>query len=78
MAKLVARLLPTLERNGVAIITVKLIHKKPFQSLKETLEIFGDSAPRDEVVRLELVAAKQLFHNRDELTLYLTILRTVF
>lgn len=64
MAKLVARLLPTLERNGIAIITVKLLHKKPFQTVKETLEILGTS--------VQLIAAKQLFHNRDELTLYLS------
>jgi 23S rRNA (cytidine2498-2'-O)-methyltransferase len=63
MAKLVADLLPALVTGGTAIITVKLMHKKPFQTIRETLAAFGD--------HLYLLRAKQLFHNREELTLYL-------
>ncbi|MGZ4134509.1 MAG: SAM-dependent methyltransferase, partial [Tumebacillaceae bacterium] len=63
MAKLVTDLLDGLESGGTAIITVKLMHKKPFQTVKETVAAFGEE--------MELLRAKQLFHNREELTLYL-------
>jgi 23S rRNA (cytidine2498-2'-O)-methyltransferase len=63
MAKLVTDLMNGLESGGTALITVKLMHKKPFQTVKETVAAFGDE--------MELLRAKQLFHNREELTLYL-------
>jgi 23S rRNA (cytidine2498-2'-O)-methyltransferase len=63
MAKLVSDLLGALESGGTAIVTVKLMHKKPFQTVKETVAAFGEE--------MELLRAKQLFHNREELTLYL-------
>ena len=64
MAKLVKELLPALQSGGTAVITVKLMHKKPFQTVRETVAGFGDE--------LELKSAKQLFHNREELTLCLS------
>jgi len=63
MAKLVADLLPALVTGGTALITVKLMHKKPFQTVRETMEVLGDG--------MQLLHAKQLFHNREELTLHL-------
>jgi 23S rRNA (cytidine2498-2'-O)-methyltransferase len=63
MGRLVADLLYALKLGGTAIITVKLMHKKPFQTVRELLQAFESV--------LELVQAKQLFHNREELTLYL-------
>uniref|UniRef100_A0A4Y8QBG6 SAM-dependent methyltransferase n=2 Tax=Paenibacillus athensensis TaxID=1967502 RepID=A0A4Y8QBG6_9BACL len=63
MGRLVLDLLDALKPGGTAIITVKLMHKKPFQTVRELLETFEN--------RLQLVQAKQLFHNREELTLYL-------
>ncbi|NEW06482.1 SAM-dependent methyltransferase [Paenibacillus sp. SYP-B3998] len=63
MARLVADLLYALQSGGTAIITVKLMHKKPFQTIRELMQIFESS--------LHLIKAKQLFHNREELTLYL-------
>ncbi|MEW9698823.1 SAM-dependent methyltransferase [Paenibacillus sp. SI8] len=63
MARLVADLLYALQSGGTAIITVKLMHKKPFQTIREIMQIFEPS--------LYLIKAKQLFHNREELTLYL-------
>ncbi|ASS74531.1 SAM-dependent methyltransferase [Tumebacillus algifaecis] len=63
MSKLVAELLPAVETGGVAVITVKLMHKKPFQTVKETLQNLEP--------QVVLLQAKQLFHNREELTLYL-------
>jgi 23S rRNA (cytidine2498-2'-O)-methyltransferase len=63
MARLVADLLYALQSGGTAIITVKLMQKKPFQTIRELMQIFESS--------LHLIKAKQLFHNREELTLYL-------
>lgn len=63
MGRLVADLLYALQSGGTAIITVKLMHKKPFQTVRDILRILEPS--------LFLIKAKQLFHNREELTLYL-------
>ncbi|NQX63252.1 SAM-dependent methyltransferase [Paenibacillus qinlingensis] len=63
MGRLVSDLLFSLQSGGTAIVTVKLMHKKPFQTVRDILHIFEDS--------LFLLKAKQLFHNREELTLYL-------
>ena len=64
MVKLVLELERALKPGADAIITVKLMHKKPMQTI------------RDVTLKLEaaftLNRAKQLFHNRDEITLYLT------
>lgn len=62
MAKLVKDLLDALQVGGTAIITVKLLHKKPFQTIKEVMKQLEPV--------LELQKAKQLFHNREELTLF--------
>jgi 23S rRNA (cytidine2498-2'-O)-methyltransferase len=64
-AKLIAKLLPMLKVEGILLLTIKLMHKKPFQTVKETLVTLGN--------RVVLVRAKQLFHNREELTLYLKV-----
>ncbi|MBP1995234.1 SAM-dependent methyltransferase [Paenibacillus eucommiae] len=63
MARLVSDLLYAVKSGGTLIITVKLMHKKPFQTVRELLHMFGSE--------LLLVKAKQLFHNREELTLYM-------
>ncbi|TVY10122.1 SAM-dependent methyltransferase [Paenibacillus cremeus] len=63
MAKLVKGLLYALQAGGTAIITVKLMNKKAFQTLREVIQ---DLSPE-----LEVQKAKQLFHNREELTLFL-------
>lgn len=63
MSKLIKGLLYSLQVGGTAIITVKLMHKKPFQTVRELVE---DLSPE-----LALQKAKQLFHNREELTLFL-------
>ncbi|MEV2909384.1 SAM-dependent methyltransferase [Paenibacillus larvae] len=62
MAKLVNELLDALQTGGTAIITVKLLHKKPFQTIKEVMKQLEPV--------LQLQKAKQLFHNREELTLF--------
>jgi 23S rRNA (cytidine2498-2'-O)-methyltransferase len=61
---LVGSLLYSVRRGGTAIITLKLMHGKPFQAIKETVQSFQPY--------LTLCRAKQLFHNREELTLYFT------
>lgn len=63
MVKLVSGLAYALCRGGTAVITLKFMHKKPFQAFRETVEALKPS--------LSLIGAKQLFHNREELTLCL-------
>lgn len=63
MCKLVLDLEASLAEGASAIITVKLMHRKPLQTIKEVIERLGT------VFSLE--RAKQLFHNREEITLYL-------
>ncbi|MEK8128589.1 SAM-dependent methyltransferase [Paenibacillus filicis] len=63
MAKLVLQLADAVQTGGTAIITVKLMHKKAFQSIREVTEDLSGA--------FTLLKAKQLFHNRDELTLFL-------
>lgn len=63
MVKLIMPLLDALRYGGTAIITLKLMHGKPFQTVKDSVRAMQPT--------MELRKAKQLFHNRDELTLYL-------
>lgn len=63
MVKLVLPLLDSLRPGGTAIITLKLMHGKPFQTVKDSVRAMQPT--------MELRKAKQLFHNRDELTVYL-------
>lgn len=64
MAKLVTGLLHCLSPGGTAVVTVKLMHKKPLATIKEIIAMF-------EGERMQIQRAKQLFHNRDEITLYM-------
>ncbi|WP_232380852.1 SAM-dependent methyltransferase [Paenibacillus tianjinensis] len=64
MAKLVTGLLHSLSPGGTAVVTVKLMHKKPLAVIKEIIAMF-------EGERMQVQRAKQLFHNRDEITLYM-------
>lgn len=63
-AKLVSELLYALLPGGTAIVTVKLLSKKPMALIQEVIETFQQS-------RMQVQWAKQLFHNRDEITLYM-------
>lgn len=63
MVKLILPLLTALKPGGTAMITLKLMHGKPFQTVKDSVRAMQPD--------MELVKAKQLFHNRDELTVYL-------
>ncbi|QYR24087.1 SAM-dependent methyltransferase [Paenibacillus sp. sptzw28] len=63
MSKLVLEQITALAEGATAIITVKLMHKKPLQTIRDVIARLSES--------FELKKAKQLFHNRDEITLYL-------
>lgn len=63
MSKLVLDLEYALADNAVAVITIKLMHKKPLQTIREVIERLQQ--------KFELIKAKQLFHNREEITLCL-------
>lgn len=45
-------------------MTVKLLTKKPMALIQEVITQFEEA-------RLQVQRAKQLFHNRDEITLYM-------
>lgn len=64
MARMVTDLLYSLASGGTAVVTVKLLTKKPMALIHEIMDIFEDS-------RMQIQGAKQLFHNRDEITLYM-------
>ncbi|MDR9854098.1 SAM-dependent methyltransferase [Paenibacillus sp. VCA1] len=64
MVKLVKELLPSLGTGGTAIVTVKLMHKKPMALIGEVIASFEEA-------QMQVQRAKQLFHNRDEITLYM-------
>lgn len=52
-----------LKNDGIAVITVKLANEKIWKSLKEVMKKYSEV--------FEILGAKQLFHNRDEVTLYM-------
>ncbi|ANS74635.1 SAM-dependent methyltransferase [Paenibacillus yonginensis] len=63
-ARLVIDLLYSLVPGGTAVVTIKLLSKKPLALIKEIQEMYTDA-------RMQIIQAKQLFHNRDEITLYM-------
>ncbi|WP_054024653.1 SAM-dependent methyltransferase [Bacillus sp. FJAT-28004] len=63
MCKLVLDLEPALTKGATAIITVKLMHRKPLQTIRDVISRLS--------TEFKLQKAKQLFHNREEITLYL-------
>jgi 23S rRNA (cytidine2498-2'-O)-methyltransferase len=63
MVKLVLEQTEALAQGAAAVITVKLMHKKPLQTIRDVIAKLETA--------FELRKAKQLFHNRDEITLYL-------
>ncbi|MGO4530309.1 SAM-dependent methyltransferase [Paenibacillus sp. 2TAF8] len=64
MSRLVSDLLYSLQSGGTAIVTVKLLHKKPLALIKDVIDTFERS-------RMQIQRSKQLFHNREEITLYM-------
>ncbi|AJY77062.1 SAM-dependent methyltransferase [Paenibacillus beijingensis] len=64
MCRLVLDLTPSLKAGAAAIVTVKLMHRKPLQTIRDVIAKLEES--------FTVNRAKQLFHNREEITLYLT------
>ncbi|UHA73101.1 SAM-dependent methyltransferase [Paenibacillus sp. 481] len=62
-AQLVYQLLDAVKPGGTVIVTLKLMHKKPLQTIRDVTEMYEQ--------HLHILRAKQLFHNRDEITLYM-------
>ncbi|MBJ6363661.1 methyltransferase domain-containing protein [Paenibacillus sp. MAHUQ-46] len=63
MGKLVLDLSQALSSGGDAIVTIKLMHRKPLQTIRDVMQKLQEVF----IIR----KAKQLFHNRDEITLLL-------
>lgn len=62
-AQMIQGLASTIKKGGVAIVTIKLMHKKILKTIEEFLKILEPEFTR--------VQVKQLFHNRDEVTAFL-------
>lgn len=62
-AKKICKAAKWLKTDGIAIISVKLINDKPVKSLSEVKKVYGDV--------FEILSCRQLFHNREEVTLYM-------
>jgi 23S rRNA (cytidine2498-2'-O)-methyltransferase len=60
--RLVCGLAGSLAAGGSGIITLKLMHRKPFQTIRELSEAYSAS--------FEIRKIKQLFHNREEVTMW--------
>lgn len=64
MSRLVLDLAPALKPGSTAIVTIKLMHKKPLQTIREVKERLATC--------FHILGARQLFHNREEMTLHLS------
>ncbi|HLO04354.1 MAG TPA: SAM-dependent methyltransferase, partial [Symbiobacteriaceae bacterium] len=62
-ARLVARLAPAVKAGGDGILTVKLMLENPTRTIRQVTEIIAET--------FEVLRIKQLYHNRDEVTLHL-------
>lgn len=59
--RIVSELAPALTAGGKGIITLKLMYKKPLQTIADLTEEYGKT--------FDVLRIKQLFHNREEVTL---------
>ena len=62
-AKTVCKAAKWLKAGGYAIVTVKLLNGKPVKSLTEVKKVYNEV--------FEIMDCRQLFHNREEVTLYM-------
>jgi 23S rRNA (cytidine2498-2'-O)-methyltransferase len=62
-ARLMLDYAPCLDPEGFAIVTLKLPHREPEQVVHQAIGLL--------VRRYEVIAARQLFHNRSEVTVAL-------
>jgi len=64
MARLVLELTEALTHGATAIVTIKLMHRKPLQTIRDVTAKLEDA--------FIVHRAKQLFHNREEITVFMT------
>lgn len=62
-ARLIVKASECLKSGGTAVVTLKLMGEKVRKTIKEVVALYKEA--------FELLGIKQLFHNRDEVTLYL-------
>jgi len=62
-ARMVNRAAGYLAEGGTAVVTLKLMGEKVRKTIKEVLKLYSEV--------FDVLGVKQLFHNRDEVTLYL-------
>jgi 23S rRNA (cytidine2498-2'-O)-methyltransferase len=60
--RLVSALSPAMTAGASGIITLKLMYRKPFQTLRELTEAYAE--------HFDICKVKQLFHNREEVTMW--------
>lgn len=60
--RIVSELASSLSAGGSGIITLKLMHRKPFQSIQDITESYSRV--------FDIRQVKQLFHNREEVTMW--------
>ncbi|TJY44222.1 methyltransferase domain-containing protein [Cohnella pontilimi] len=60
--RLVSALSPAMTAGASGIITLKLMYRKPLQTLRELMEEYAD--------HFDIRKVKQLFHNREEVTMW--------
>jgi 23S rRNA (cytidine2498-2'-O)-methyltransferase len=60
--RLVSALSPAMTAGASGIITLKLMYRKPFQTLRELMEEYAEY--------FDIRKVKQLFHNREEVTMW--------
>lgn len=60
--RLVSGLSESMAAGGSGIITLKLMYRKPFRTLRELTEAYSES--------FDIQKIKQLFHNREEVTMW--------
>jgi 23S rRNA (cytidine2498-2'-O)-methyltransferase len=60
--RIVSELASALTAGGSGIITLKLMYRKPFQSIQDLMEDYGHV--------FDIRKVKQLFHNREEVTMW--------
>ncbi|WP_027084785.1 SAM-dependent methyltransferase [Cohnella panacarvi] len=60
--RIVSGLSSALSAGGSGIITLKLMYRKPFQSIQDLTEAYSE--------HFEIRKVKQLFHNREEVTMW--------
>lgn len=60
--RIVTELAPALSAGASGIITLKLMYRKPLQTIADLLAEYGQA--------FDILRAKQLFHNREEITIW--------